>query len=134
MPIGIKGFQKGHRINKGRIPWDKDKKRPEISGKNHYNWKNGRTKTPQGYILIHKPEHPFSKGHGYVYEHRLIIEKIIGCYLKPKESCHHLNEIKDDNKPQNLMAFTSENAHQRFHKNPNNVKPEEIIFDGRNTE
>lgn len=22
-------------------------------------------------------------------------------------------------------------AHQRFHKNPNNVKPKEIIFDGK---
>jgi len=29
------------------------------------------------------------------------------------------------------MAFINKSAHIRFHGNPNNVKPEEIIFDGR---
>ena len=68
---------------------------------------------------------------GYIFEHRLVIEKYIKRYLGRKESVHHLDEIKSNNAPNNLMAFTSESAHQRFHKDPNNVRPEEIIFDGR---
>lgn len=49
----------------------------------------------------------------------------------PTEKVHHLDEIRNNNNPKNLMAFVSNSAHIRFHKNPNNVKPEEIIFDGR---
>lgn len=29
------------------------------------------------------------------------------------------------------MCFSSNSAHKRWHKDPKNVKPEEIIFDGR---
>ena len=103
------GFQKGHK---------------------HWNWKNGKMKVNE-YIYILQPNHPFCNCQGYVFEHRLIIEQQIGRPLLPKEKCHHLNEIKDDNRSKNLMAFTNESAHQRFHKNPNNVKSKEIIFDGR---
>jgi len=70
------------------------------------------------------PKTAFQKGH-------IPWNKNKNRYLLPQEKCHHLNDIKDDNRPQNLMAFTSESAHQRFHHNPRNVKPEEIIWDGR---
>ena len=68
MPKGIRGFQKGNKVNLGRkhnIQWKhrasirmkgntngfqrgqpsvfKGKKRPNLSGKNHWNWKNGIT-------------------------------------------------------------------------------------------
>ena len=29
-----------------------------------------------------------------------------------------------------IMKVNSQSAHMRFHKNPKNVKPSEIIFDG----
>ena len=101
------------------------------AGRNHPCWKNGIYKSGQGYIYIWQPEHPFAKNGRYVAKHKLVIEKIIGRYLFPKEECHHRNGIKDDNRPSNLMAFVNKSAHQRFHKDPINVKPEEIIFDGR---
>ena len=91
----------------------------------------GRIKHFLGYIWIYKPNHPFCGVRKVVLEHRLVIEKQIGRYLTPEETVHHLNEIKDDNRPENLMAFINKSAHIRFHGNPNNVKPEEIIFDGR---
>ncbi len=84
-----------------------------------------------GYIYIYSPKHPYHNARNNVFEHRLVIEKHIGRYLLRHEVGHHINEIKDDNRPENLMAFTSNFSHMRFHKNPNNVKPEEIIFDGR---
>ena len=93
-------------------------------------WKGGR-RTQNGYVFIYVPNHPFHNRHNVIQEHRIVVEQQIGRYLKPKERTHHLNGIKNDNRPRNLMAFTSESAHQRFHKNPNNVKPSEIIFDGR---
>ena len=97
----------------------------------HPSWKGGRIKDGSGYILIKEFNHPFRNKRNYVFEHRLIIEKEINRYLLSKEQCHHINEIKNDNKLKNLIAFINQSAHQRFHRNPQNVKPSEIIFDGR---
>ena len=115
---------------KGRKAWNKDIKFPQYSGNNHPQWKGGKTKTVSGYIWIHCPQHP-SANHGYVYEHRLIIEQHLGRYLTTKEHIHHLGK-KDDNRLHMLMAFSSNSAHKRFHHNPLNVKLSEILFDGRN--
>lgn|SRR3990167_1971847 len=136
-------FKKGHKIpkeifkklkkfrfKKGMTPWNKGKKYFAVTGSKNHNWNGGKTKLKIGYVLIAIKNHPFRDPRGYVYEHRLIIEKQIGRYLKSEESVHHLGK-KDDNRPHQLMAFASESAHQRFHHNPNNVKPEEIIFNGR---
>lgn len=101
----------------------KDNISKAFTGNKHPNWKNG-TNNWSGYKLIRR------KGK-YFREHRIIVEEIIGRPLTRKESVHHINEIKTNNNPSNLIAFTSESAHQRFHSNPNNVKPEEIVFDGR---
>jgi len=63
-------------------------------------------------------------------EHRHIIEQHLGRKLHSNESVHHKNEVQSDNRVENLMLFISESAHQRYHKNPLNVRLEEIIFDG----
>lgn len=101
-----------------------------LKGKNSRSWKGGIY--IDRYIHIYEPSHPFAHHNGYVYQHRIIIEKIIGRFLNPIEVIHHIDEIKTNNSLNNLIAFTSKSAHIRFHSNPNNVKPEEIIFDGRN--
>ncbi|GAH41094.1 unnamed protein product, partial [marine sediment metagenome] len=75
-------------------------------GKLH-RWEGGKIINSGGYVLIWKPDHPFSNKQGYVYEHRLVMEKMLGRYLKPKEIPHHKNEICDDNRPDNLQLFSS---------------------------
>lgn len=93
------------------------------------NWKGGRYKE-NGYIMIRNPNHPFCNSKGYVKEHRFIIEKQIGRYLKSKEEGHHVNQIRNDNRLENLMAFRSKAAHVSFEK-WNKINPSDIIFDGR---
>ena len=135
-PNSRNGFQKGQHsstkteFKKGHIPWHKGKKCPHLTGENACHWKGGKT-IENGYILIYKLTHPFATQTGYVLEHRFIVEQQIGRYLLPEETVHHVNEIKDDNRIENLMLFNGKSAHQRFHYNPDNVKPEEILFDGR---
>lgn len=70
---------------------------------------NGRPvlKNSHGYITIYMPDHPASGKIGRVLEHRLVMEKKIGRYLRSDEHVDHINQIKDDNRPENLQILTS---------------------------
>jgi len=100
-----------------------------IKGENNPRWNNGIAYAKAGYVFIRSHKHPHKDRRGYVLEHRLVVEKIIGRYLLKSEPIHHLGKTSD-NRPQMLMAFISNSAHKRFEQG-GKVKPEEIIFDGR---
>jgi endogenous inhibitor of DNA gyrase (YacG/DUF329 family) len=60
-----------------------------------------------GYVQVQAPpEHPHRPKRGYIMEHRLVMEQMIGRYLQPYESVHHRNGVKDDNRPENLEIVT----------------------------
>lgn len=70
------------------------------------NWKGGRWVDFGGYVRVHMPKHPKADRHGYVREHRLVMEKKLGRYLEPHETVHHINGRRDDNRPENLELWT----------------------------
>jgi len=84
------------------------------SGKNNPAWVGGRVYTSFGYIWVHIPGHPNPSSKNYVFEHRLIMEKHLGRYLRPGEVCHHVNGIRDDNRIENLMLFANDSDHAKF--------------------
>lgn len=57
-----------------------------------------------GYALVKKPRHPKAMRGGWYWQHILIVEEHIGRYLKEYESVHHINEIKTDNRIENLFV------------------------------
>jgi hypothetical protein len=56
----------------------------------------------QKYYAITSPYHPYADNKGYMYEHRLVIEKHIGRFLLPDEVVHHKNGDTKDNRIENL--------------------------------
>ena len=75
-----------------------------IKAEKHHNWKGGRQIDRKGYVLIYSPDHPYNSKK-YVREHRLVMEKHLGRYLKPNEDVHHINENRQDNRIENLKLM-----------------------------
>jgi endogenous inhibitor of DNA gyrase (YacG/DUF329 family) len=58
-----------------------------------------------GYVLVWEPNHPNTTQKGWQYEHRLVAEQMLGRYLASSEHVHHVNGVKDDNRPENLEVM-----------------------------
>lgn len=58
---------------------------------------------------------------GTVHEHILVAEKVLKRKLLPDEVVHHIDEVKHNNKPENLAVLPSQQLHARFHRKPSTV-------------
>lgn len=72
-------------------------------GENSAKWKGGICHHGP-YIMIKCPNHPNANNRGYVNEHQLVWEKEHKQLLPRGWVIHHLHGIKDDNRPENMMA------------------------------
>ena len=80
-------------------------------GARHPNWKGGRIVTKKGYVYLWMPEHPNHNHLGYVLEHRVVMEKMIGRLLLPQEVVHHKDKNRGNNHPDNLQLFSENREH-----------------------
>jgi hypothetical protein len=74
---------------------------------------SGRVMNSQGYVLLRMPDHPRANK-GYVLEHRITAETMIGRPLEAGEHVHHLNGERADNRPENLVVL-SQRDHGKLH-------------------
>ena len=99
-------IQKGRIISKEtREKMSKAKKKGGIGHKK---------KRCDGYMAIYFPDHPKSTKEGYIMEHILVMESLIGRHLNDDEVVHHVNGKKDDNRKENLQLMNYR-EHARYH-------------------
>lgn len=98
-------------------------KRDQMGSKNSF-WKGGIVKDGAGYVLVKADGHPRAKKcGGYVREHILIAEEVIGRPLADDEVVHHINGIKDDNRPDNLAVMLKADHISYHHSKKPSVVP-----------
>lgn len=110
-----------HQGNKGRKHTEEARKKMSLANKGKKYSEETRKKIAEakrkggighkkkrgdGYIAIYFPDHPKSNKEGYLMEHDLIMECIIGRHLKDDEVVHHKNRIRHDNRKENLELLT----------------------------
>lgn len=74
---------------------------------------------PKGYVRAFVKDHPHSNK-GFVLYHRLVLEAHLGRYLTSDEVVHHINEVKTDNRLENLYLCSAEEhvqIHNRYRHN-----------------
>lgn len=86
----------------------------QLRGVNSPKWISGKHKDIRGYVHVFMPN-AIRRKRKYILEHRLVMEKHLGRYLKPKEVVHHINSILDDNRIENLMLFKNNSEHKKHH-------------------
>lgn len=71
-------------------------------------------RSSRNYISIKVKNHPHANKKGYIYEHRLVMEKKLKRYLRHNEFVHHINGISSCNNINNLK-LVSPSEHTAIH-------------------
>ena len=90
-------------------------------GSRNVKWNGGMRTHSDGYKQIRDTNHPNADGCGYVYEHRVIMEKHLGRMLSTEEHIHHINGNKSDNRIENLQVV-SNSEHRKIEAEINKNK------------
>lgn len=106
--LGISGKVVNKRLRKIGV---KMRPRGQKFGCEHKGWKGGKTIDKSGYVLSYHPDHPNANRSGYIREHRVVMESIVGRFLTKEEVVHHIDGNKLNNCPSNLKLYQSNGEH-----------------------
>lgn len=80
-------------------------RRNKLHGNPNTILNDGKTNDRDGYVFIRVVKGDGNKGK-YKYEHRVVMEQIIGRELLSTETVHHKNGDRKDNRPENLELWS----------------------------
>lgn len=100
------------KANRGKFVSDETRRKMSENGKD--GGIGHKKKRTDGYIAIYFPDHPQSTSEGYIMEHILVMEALIGRHLNENECVHHINGRRDDNRKENLKLMTL-SEHMSYH-------------------
>lgn len=83
-----------------------------LVGENNMRWKGGFI-YENGYKMLNMPDHHRAHQNGYVYEHIVVAEKKFNKKILRPMQIHHLNGVRDDNRPDNLDIVTPQ-EHEKW--------------------
>ena len=86
-----------------------------VKGHNKGNFKSGIIVRNDGYVLVKAPGHPRANPKGYVLEHILVMEKVLGRPVLLSEAIHHFDGKRGNNVPGNLILFATNKMHLEYH-------------------
>lgn len=72
----------------------------------------------KGYKKLLIPTHPRADAKGYVFEHIVVAEAMIGRTIKEPEEVHHRDFNKLNNSPDNLVVCADHAEHMKYHAMP----------------
>jgi hypothetical protein len=68
------------------------------------------------YRLVKAPNHPRATANGFVYEHVLVAEKVLGRYMPDGAEVHHVDANKRNNANENLVICQDHAFHLLLHQ------------------
>jgi hypothetical protein len=89
---------------------------------NRIGYDQGYHISKEGYMMIYLPTHTRSQKGGYVYEHILIIEHVLGKGLELPHEVHHLDNDAANNENRNLCICEDHKYHMLLHVRSRVVK------------
>lgn len=69
-----------------------------------------------GYVMISARKDPRAMSNGCVFEHVRVAERVLGKPLPKGAIVHHVNGIRDDNRPSNLVICENHQYHMLLHQ------------------
>ena len=79
-----------------------------------FNVKHGNGHKHEGYVFVKRTGHPRATKEGFVKLAVLVLESKLGRQLNRQEHIHHINGVRDDDRPDNLTILTN-NEHAKLH-------------------
>src|ERR1700738_3391808 len=77
-----------------------------------HDWRIGS----HGYRVLFAPGSQYADRHGYVLEHAMVAGMALGRPLPTGAQVHHVNEVKTDNRGENLVVCQDHAYHMLLHQ------------------